>query len=81
MGILEPSEDLGEGSEGLGKRRTGLEKWKDGSEGGQILDWLHSKNPMNVSDTLTEWMLLTLVDKLEAELLELRKQMGNTSMQ
>jgi hypothetical protein len=42
------------------------------------LDWLHGKNPLNVSETLTEWVLLTLVEKLEAELLELRKDLGNT---
>jgi hypothetical protein len=57
-------------------QRNGLEEW---TEGGQILDWLHGKNPLNVSETLTEWVLLTLVEKLEAELLELRKELGNTA--
>jgi potassium channel subfamily K, other eukaryote len=91
MGVLEPSPDdqtvnngdNGNGSNGNGgeksppklRRRTGLEEW---TEGGQILDWLHGKNPLNVSETLTEWVLLTLVEKLEAELLELRKVLGNT---
>ena len=48
----------------------------DSQDEGPILDWLHGKNPLNVSDTLTEWLLLTLVEKLETELSELRRQMG-----
>ena len=86
MGVLEPSADQrsingsGDGDEGEKKpqklQRTGLEEWTDG---GQILDWLHGKNPLNVTEAATEWVLLTLVDKLEAELLELRKQLGNTA--
>jgi hypothetical protein len=48
----------------------GLDEWQDG---GQIVDWLDGKNPLNVSEMLTEWVLLTLVEKLEAELLELRR--------
>ena len=55
--------------------RSGLEEWRDGKG---MLDWLHGKNPLNVSETLTEWMLLALVEKLELELLELRRKMGNT---
>jgi potassium channel subfamily K len=62
------------------ERRTGLQQWKDeGQEQGRGLDWLHGKNPLNVSETLTEWMLLTLVEKLEGELYELRKELGNTA--
>ena len=86
MGVLEPSSgdqsasnrDDGNGREKSSPRlqRNGLEEW---TEGGQILDWLHGKNPLNVSETLTEWVLLTLVEKLEAELLELRKELGNTA--
>lgn len=86
MGVLEPSSgdqsannrDDGNGGEKSSPRlqRNGLEEW---TEGGQILDWLHGKNPLNVSETLTEWVLLTLVEKLEAELLELRKDLGNTA--
>jgi potassium channel subfamily K, other eukaryote len=93
MGVLEPSapddrknggegEDANEGDNSNGGEKspprldsTGLEQW---TQGGQILDWLHGKNPLNISETLTEWVLLTLVDKLEAELLELRMQLGNT---
>ncbi len=85
MGVLEPSsadsnannggqgEDGGRSSPTL--QRSGLEEW---TQGGQILDWLHGKNPLNISETLTEWVLLSLVEKLEAELLELRKELGNT---
>jgi len=86
MGVLEPSpeehnaNDRENGHEREKNtprlRRTGLEEW---TEGGQILDWLHGKNPLNVSESLTEWVLLTLVEKLEAELLELRKELGNTA--
>jgi hypothetical protein len=85
MGVLEPSSadsnaKNGGQSEGGEKssptlQRSGLEEW---TQGGQILDWLHGKNPLNVSETLTEWVLLSLVEKLEAELLELRKELGNT---
>lgn len=65
---------------GKERKRTGLQQWKDGGqEQGRGLDWLHGKNPLNVSETLTEWMLLTLVEKLEGELYELRKQLGNTA--
>jgi potassium channel subfamily K len=85
MGVLEPlsdaqsvnNADVGNGEKGAPKlQRTGLDEWTDG---GQILDWLHGKNPLNVSESLTEWVLLTLVEKLEAELLELRKELGNTA--
>lgn len=41
-----------------------------------MMDWHHGKNLLNVSDTLIEWLLLTLFNKLEAELLELRTKMG-----
>lgn len=56
------------------RRRSGMEEWQDGS---RIPDWLHGKNPLNVSESLTEWMLLALMEKLEHELGELRKE-GNT---
>ena len=60
-------------------RRTELQHWKGGEKTqGRGPDWLHGKNPLNVSETLTEWMLLTLVEKLEVELGDLRKQLGNT---
>lgn len=91
MGILDPSEEeranrlarLNEarqsGSENEGERiperPTRIETWQGD---GEILDWLHGKNPLNVSETLTEWMLLTLVERLEGELAELRRNMGNT---
>jgi potassium channel subfamily K len=86
MGVLEPSNDeqtapAGEENPGnpvLKPACSNLEEWTDG---GQILDWLHGKNPLNGSDTVTEWVLLSLVDKLEMELLELRKQLGSTSVQ
>ena len=42
-----------------------------------MMDWLHSKNPLNATETLTEWILWTLAEKLEEELLDLRKKMGN----
>jgi hypothetical protein len=57
------------------EKKTGLEEWQDGS--GKV-DWLHGKNPLNVAETNTEWLLLTLVEKLEIELLELRRRLGNT---
>ncbi|KAF4627508.1 hypothetical protein G7Y89_g10646 [Cudoniella acicularis] len=44
----------------------------------KMIDWLHGKNPLNVSETLTEWMLLELVNKLEKELDSVRKDLGNT---
>ncbi len=86
LGVLDPTngtdpiphpEDIG----GIETRRSGFGEWQDGSNGGQVLDWLHGKNPLNVSDTLTEWMLLTLVEKLEAELAELRRNHGNTHLE
>ena len=80
MGVLEPVPEEKNGVTGArrlsGLARSGMEEW---AEGGQILDWLHGKNPLNISETLTEWVLLSLVDKLEAELLELRKELGNTA--
>ena len=51
--------------------------WKD--EKG-MMDWLHGRNPLNATETLTEWLLLTLVEKLELELLELRRKMGSVSV-
>jgi len=52
-----------------------LEEWKD--ERG-VLDWLHPRNPLNMSDPVTQWMLLTLAEKLELELLELKMKYGET---
>jgi len=82
MGILEPAPCEHSAISGVkgppGLVGTGLDQWTDG---GQILDWLHGKNPLNVTETLTEWVLLTLVEKLEAELLELRKEMGSTAIE
>jgi potassium channel subfamily K len=49
--------------------------------GKRMMDWLHCKNPLNTTKKLTEWLLLTLVEKLEEELLELRRKMGNTAVQ
>jgi potassium channel subfamily K, other eukaryote len=43
-----------------------------------MIDWLHGENPLNSTEILTEWILLTLVEKLEGELLNLRRNMGNT---
>jgi len=64
---------------GLRERSTGMEQWVgDGQGEGEVLNWLHGKNPLNVSETLTEWMLLTLVERLESELKQLRREMGNT---
>jgi potassium channel subfamily K len=57
----------------IGEGQTRIESWQ-GEE--HILDWLHGKNPLNVSETLTEWMLLTLVERLEGELGELREKLG-----
>jgi potassium channel subfamily K len=50
-----------------------MDQWK--TQKG-MADWLHGKNPLNATETLTEWLLVTLVDKLEAELRELRWRMG-----
>lgn len=60
------------------KKRTALEEWQDGN---QIPDWLHGKNPLNASESLTEWMLLALMEKLEMELAELRRKNGNTAIE
>jgi potassium channel subfamily K, other eukaryote len=46
----------------------------------RMLDWLHSRNPLNATEKLTEWLLLTLVEKLEEELLDLRRKLGNTAV-
>jgi len=82
IGVLKPtSEDQNAATREKrppGLARTSLDEWQDG---GHILDWLHGKNPLNVSETLTEWVLLTLVEKLEAELLELREKMRNTAVE
>ena len=94
MGVLEPdpafqseSKRSGNSAEHLNRakssdsmlqirtRSSTLGGWTDGNG---ALDWLHGQNPLNVTDTLTEWMLLTLVEKLELELLDMRKKMGNT---
>jgi potassium channel subfamily K, other eukaryote len=53
---------------------------KESGDGKRMIDWLHSKNPLNATEKLTEWLLLTLVEKLEWELLDLRRKMGNTAV-
>jgi potassium channel subfamily K, other eukaryote len=57
------------------EKRGSLEEWRN-KKG--TMDWLHGKNPLNATETLTEWILLTLVEKLELELLEVRRKMGHT---
>lgn len=61
-----------------GERRTAMEKWQDGSK---IPDWLHGKNPLNVTESMTEWMLLALMEKLESQLADLRRREGNTMIE
>jgi potassium channel subfamily K, other eukaryote len=73
----EGSSATAEGSLHPSLTHTSLESWKDGKE---VMDWLHWRNPLNITETLTEWILLTLVDKLELELSELRQKMGQTSV-
>jgi potassium channel subfamily K len=68
-------QERGERRERIMERRTGMEKWQDGSK---VPDWLHGKNPLNVTESLTEWMLLALMEKLETELADLRRREGNT---
>ena len=55
------------------ENRQNIEEF--GDKNGMI-DWLHQENPLNITETLTEWILLTLVEKLEQELLEVRKSVG-----
>lgn len=43
------------------------------------VDWLHAKNSLNMFGTATEWILMALVVKLEAELAVMRRRMGNKS--
>lgn len=50
-----------------------MDQWKNPRG---MADWLHGKNPLNATETLTEWLLVTMVDKLEAELLDLRMKVG-----
>jgi hypothetical protein len=83
MGVLDPTSDDDEASpppdgSGIPRPPTGrsFEEWRDGKGS---LDWLHRKNPLNNSGTLTEWMLFTMVEKLEMELADLRRQLGNTN--
>jgi len=45
--------------------------WK-GEDG--LFDWFDENSPLNVSETVTEWMLLVLVEVLEDELRRLRQQ-------
>ena len=58
------------------ENRRNIEEF--GDKNGMI-DWLHQENPLNITETLTEWILLTLVEKLEQELLEVRKRVGYIS--
>lgn len=53
-------------------------KIEEAKAGNRMIDWLHGENPLNATEVLTEWILLTLVEKLEEELLNLRRNMGNT---
>lgn len=79
MGVLEPATEEKDGVSGA-KRLSGLARsGMEWAEGGKSLDWLHGKNPLNVGESLTVWVLLSLVDKLEAELLELSKKLGNAT--
>lgn len=62
-----------------GTTQTGIQAWRSGEET-LDLDWLHVKNPLNLNETLTEWIIMTLVEKLASELGDLRRRMGNTSV-
>lgn len=74
MGVFEADDSTGEAQEGnINARPTPEEEYEE-----KMLDWLHGKNPLNVSETLTEWMLLELVSKLEKELDSVRRELGNT---
>ncbi|KAE9965940.1 hypothetical protein BLS_007296 [Venturia inaequalis] len=82
MGALEPTtarnrrdnEDGGcIGSISSSSSNNSMDQWKNPRG---MADWLHGKNPLNATETLTEWLLVTMVDKLEAELLDLRMKVG-----
>ncbi|KIW29850.1 uncharacterized protein PV07_05637 [Cladophialophora immunda] len=79
MGPLEPleGEDQSNGDGSTTPTRTKSRTTEDFRDGDGLIDWLHPKNPMNVTEYLTEWMLITLVEKLEQELLEIRVNSGN----
>jgi potassium channel subfamily K len=82
MGVLEPNSDEDEppvDGDGIPRPPTSrsFEEWRDGNGSP---DWLHGKNPLNNSEELTEWMLFTMVEKLEMELADLRSQLGNKAV-
>lgn len=62
-------------AEQVKERQSGMDAWQDGNK---VPDWLHGKNPLNVTESVTEWMLLALIEKLEIELADLRRKEGNT---
>jgi potassium channel subfamily K, other eukaryote len=64
----------------LGALEPSSGEYKESGDRKRMIDWLHSKNPLNATEKLTEWLLLTLVEKLEGELLDLRRKMGNTAV-
>ncbi|KIW90593.1 uncharacterized protein Z519_08376 [Cladophialophora bantiana CBS 173.52] len=78
MGPLEPleGEDQPNG-DSTAPTRTRSRTTDDFRDGDGFIDWLHPSNPMNVTDYLTEWMLITLIEKLEQELLDIRVSSGN----
>lgn len=80
LGALEPL--AGEGKRSTttdnAQSRTNNSNIEETGVGKRMVDWLHGKNPLNSTEILTEWILLTLVEKLEGELLNLRRDMGNT---
>ena len=64
----------------LGALKPSSGEDKESGDRKRMIDWLHSKNPFNATEKLTEWLLLTLVEQLEGELLDLRRKMGNTAV-
>jgi potassium channel subfamily K len=82
MGALDPSNTTGHIGEAAQQdgcqsihtvRMSSMDQWKNPKG---MTDWLNGKNPLNATETLTEWLLVTLVDKLEDELRELRIKVG-----
>ncbi|KIX92516.1 uncharacterized protein Z520_11836 [Fonsecaea multimorphosa CBS 102226] len=78
MGPLEPLEAADQRTGDLtSPTRTKDRTTEDFRDGDGFVDWLHPNNPMNVTEYLTEWMLITLIEKLEQELLDIRVNSGN----
>lgn len=81
-GALEPTsvqdqQDDKDGQSIHSIRRTSTQSSMDEWNNPQgMIDWLHRENPLNATETLTEWLLVNLVDRLEAELVELRIKVG-----